>query len=208
MTKIIISDKGTNIIKYYLYRHITEPITKLLLKTKVKADHVTYLFILLAFVSGITLALGYIITGVILHQLSIIFDWVDGDIARARGTDSLWGKWLDGTSDRWCNGFVYIGGAIGIYHLSSNPVILILGMIVVLNSTMISSISQLQNRLFPSSKNKKIFIGISIFIFGLDIALLFGFGLIYYWFLMIVSFPLVIYKYIINYRKHKENGYT
>lgn len=79
-------------------RRISPYLTRLLLKTPITANGVTYLMILTGVsISGALLIPGYvgILLALFLSQLQMLWDCCDGEIARWRGTQSPKGVFLD-----------------------------------------------------------------------------------------------------------------
>jgi len=71
------------------------------------------LFINLA--SGILIATGALIAGGIVLLFASVFDILDGAVARVTGKVYRYGAFLDSTTDRYAEGFTFIGL---LYYLS------------------------------------------------------------------------------------------
>ena len=84
-------------------RYIQDPIAKqivhLLKNTWITPNQVTYFSVLLGFASGYAFSFASpesLILGGILLEATLVLDCVDGQLARAKGTASEWGRLIDG----------------------------------------------------------------------------------------------------------------
>jgi phosphatidylglycerophosphate synthase len=59
--------------------------------------------------SGVLIAAGQLITGGVVLLLASLFDILDGAVARVTGKVYRYGAFLDSTSDRYAEGFTYMG---------------------------------------------------------------------------------------------------
>jgi len=86
-------------VNRYLHIPISSKIVDRLKKTSITPNQVTYISVALGILSGWAFAqgtfAGMFIGGVCL-EFSLIFDCVDGQLARATGQSSEWGRLLDG----------------------------------------------------------------------------------------------------------------
>ena len=91
-----------------LIGRIAQPVASRLLAAGVSADAIT-----LAGTVGVTagslafLARGQFLVGSVVVALSVLTDMLDGAMARARGTGSRFGAWLDSTCDRVADAAVF-----------------------------------------------------------------------------------------------------
>ena len=84
-------------------RYIQDPIAKqivhLLKNTRITPNQVTYFSVLLGFASGYAFSFASpasLILGGFLLEATLVLDCVDGQLARAKGTASEWGRLIDG----------------------------------------------------------------------------------------------------------------
>ncbi len=89
---------------------VTRPLGKLLLRTGLTPDAVT----LIGTTASITVALtfypaGELFWGSVLISLFVLFDMLDGAMARARGGGTRYGAALDATCDRMSDGAIFAG---------------------------------------------------------------------------------------------------
>ena len=96
-------------ISKYVNRRVSEPITRLLAKTRLTPNQVTWGSFVIAVLSFVSFILGQNIIGGILAQLSSIVDGVDGGLARLKGMSSTFGGFLDSVLDRYADIFIVLG---------------------------------------------------------------------------------------------------
>jgi hypothetical protein len=72
---------------------------------------------------------NYILAGVILLELMIIFDCADGQLARMTGKSSSFGKTLDGLADFATHISVFYGVAFAVYTRTGNITVFILALV-------------------------------------------------------------------------------
>ena len=97
----------------YISRHInrkmSEPMARLLAKTKVTPNQMTWAAFSIALLSFISFVLGYNIIAGLLVQLSSIVDGIDGSLARLKGMTSVFGGFLDSMLDRYADILIVLG---------------------------------------------------------------------------------------------------
>ena len=94
----------------------------------------------LTFVSGVIGAIGsfmllsfdynIIFSGAVLIQIYCILDAVDGDIARKKNMQSLFGHWHDVFFDKLNDFLIIFNFSLGVYLRTNNHLYLILGMVL------------------------------------------------------------------------------
>ena len=125
------------------YRPFVESIAKVIFKTSITPNQMTTIGILISIIGGVFFALGewkYLIVGAVLVQLVLISDMLDGKIARYKNLKSLFGEWYDGIANKIFKYFLFLGATIGVYRISGDPLILIVGAVAIFNVTMIAFI--------------------------------------------------------------------
>lgn len=98
-----------------LNRHLSRPLSRLLLPFAVTPNQVTVAALLLSLVGAACIALPGIagpVLGALLLQLTAVLDCVDGEIARAKVLETEWGEWLDVTSDTLIHVATFLGIAV------------------------------------------------------------------------------------------------
>src|SRR5512146_1544586 len=81
---------------------LSEPITRLAVRWPITPNHVTIISLLAGLLGAWLLAregAAATLCGLLLFQLSVVLDHVDGEIARLTFQFSRLGKWLDNFSD-------------------------------------------------------------------------------------------------------------
>ena len=94
-------------------------ITRFLLPFGISANQASVICILLGYLGCIFFAFGdpwYNLAGVIFLHLHFIFDCIDGEIARYRGTSSLTGVYFDTVIHLITQPFIYLGIGVGLYR--------------------------------------------------------------------------------------------
>jgi len=81
-------------------RPVSKRISKVLFNTKITANQITIFSVFLGVISGILLFFGYNYVSAVLLYFSLVFDCVDGELARSREQFTKLGYWLESTSDR------------------------------------------------------------------------------------------------------------
>ena len=82
---------------------------RLLARTKLTANQVSWAAFGVALLSFVSFILGQNIIGGLLAQLSSIVDGVDGSLARIKGTASRFGGFLDSILDRYADILIVLG---------------------------------------------------------------------------------------------------
>jgi phosphatidylglycerophosphate synthase len=77
---------------------------------RVHPNHVTTVSLVLGIVSGALFFVGDVLSAVMVYQLCMALDWVDGKVARLTGKSSSFGAFYDGL----VNHLVYIFNVIGL----------------------------------------------------------------------------------------------
>lgn len=85
-----------------------DPMGRALVRIGVSPDAITYLGTAGVVVGGVVFAArGYLVAATVIITLSALLDVLDGAMARARGTSSRYGAFLDSTMDRVADGAVF-----------------------------------------------------------------------------------------------------
>ncbi len=96
-------------ISRHINRKLSEPMARLLAKTKVTPNQMTWASFSIAFLSFISFVFGQNIAAGLLVQLSSIVDGVDGSLARRKGMTSEFGGFLDSVLDRYADILIVLG---------------------------------------------------------------------------------------------------
>ncbi len=96
-------------ISKHINRKISEPMARLLAKTKVTPNQTTWAAFGIALLSFVSFVLGYNVIAGLLVQLSSIVDGIDGSLARLKGMTSEFGGFLDSVLDRYADILIVLG---------------------------------------------------------------------------------------------------
>jgi len=96
-------------ISKYINRKASEPMARLLAKTRLTPNQTTWGAFGIAFLSFLSFIFGQNIIGGLLAQLSSIVDGVDGSLARLKGMSSAFGGFLDSVLDRYADILIVLG---------------------------------------------------------------------------------------------------
>ena len=96
-------------ISKYLNRKVSEPMARLLAKTKTTPNQMTWAAFSIALLSFVSFIFGQNIIGGLLVQLSSIVDGIDGSLARLKGMTSVFGGFLDSMLDRYADILIVLG---------------------------------------------------------------------------------------------------
>jgi len=96
-------------ISKHINRKMSEPMARLLAKTQVTPNQMTWAAFGIALLSFVSFVLGYNIIAGLLAQLSSIVDGIDGSLARLKGMTSEFGGFLDSVLDRYADILIVLG---------------------------------------------------------------------------------------------------
>ncbi|MCK4353513.1 NTP transferase domain-containing protein [candidate division WOR-3 bacterium] len=162
-------------ISKLLNRQISIRISKLLLKTKIKPNLISFMSFIIGMLSVFFFCLGnylHIIIGGLLAQFSSIIDGCDGEIARLKSQESSYGAWFDAVLDRYVDALIIFGMAYGYWNLHHNIGIWIVSFIALIGSFMNSYTADKYDNVFK--KKFKIRVGRDIRLFLIMIGALFN----------------------------------
>lgn len=106
-------------VAYFLARPVSNLISRLLLPSGVSPNAVTLGGLAVGLASGAVAALGGygpVLAATLLFYLGMIFDCVDGDLARIKLATSRRGQWLDSLTDDLSVVFLTVGMGIGLWR--------------------------------------------------------------------------------------------
>ena len=96
-------------ISKHVNRKMSEPMARLLAKTQVTPNQMTWAAFGIALLSFVSFVLGNNIIAGLLVQLSSIVDGIDGSLARLKGITSEFGGFLDSVLDRYADILIVLG---------------------------------------------------------------------------------------------------
>ena len=96
-------------ISLYINRKISDPIAKLLARTRITPNQISWAAFGLAVLSFLSFIYNWNIAAGLLTQLSSIIDGVDGSLARLKNMSSDFGGFLDSILDRYADILIMLG---------------------------------------------------------------------------------------------------
>ena len=118
-------------------RQCLEPVGRGLAAVGLTANALTIIAFLLNLLVGLVIALGYQVWGGVLVLVVGAFDMLDGAVARATGSASTFGAFLDSTLDRYSEGAVYLGLLV-FFARQGDLTMLVVAYLVLLGSFIVS----------------------------------------------------------------------
>ena len=97
------------VLTNYVYRRLSKPIARVLIKFNANPNHITYFSFFLGLLSAFLISAEKILEGVLLLFISQIFDCVDGDVARMSGRVTRYGAFIDRVFDRFVDAAIIAG---------------------------------------------------------------------------------------------------
>jgi phosphatidylglycerophosphate synthase len=125
-------------ISRFINRKISDPIARLLAKTRITPNQVTWAALGVAALSFTSFFYGYNIIGGLLVQLSAIVDGVDGGLARLKGMVTKFGGFLDSVTDRYADGLIILGLILWSSANETYPGTWIVGFMAIVGSICLS----------------------------------------------------------------------
>jgi len=123
---------------------------RLLAKTKVTPNQMTWAAFSIALLSFVSFVLGYNIIAGLLVQLSSIVDGIDGSLARLKGMTSEFGGFLDSVLDRYADILIVLGLTLWSLAYETYSGIWLAGMLAI---TGIICISYTRARISPNHRH-------------------------------------------------------
>ena len=125
-------------ISKYVNRKASEPMARLLAKTKLTPNQLTWAAFGIALSSFVIFILGHNIIGGVLAQLSSIVDGADGSLARIKGMTSAFGGFLDSVLDRYADILIVLGLTWWSFYHETYPGIWLAGFLAIAGTICIS----------------------------------------------------------------------
>ena len=125
-------------ISKYINRKASEPMARLLARTRLTPNQATWGAFGIALLSCISFIFGHNIIGGLLAQLSSIVDGIDGSLARLKGMSSTFGGFLDSVLDRYADILIVLGLTLWSLSHETYPGIWLVGFLAVAGTICIS----------------------------------------------------------------------
>ncbi len=125
-------------ISKYINRRLSEPMARLLAKTRITPNQMSWAAFGIAILSFASFVLGHNIIAGLLVQLSSIVDGIDGSLARLKGMTSEFGGFLDSLLDRYADILIVLGLTLWSVSHETYPGIWLVGFLAVSGTISIS----------------------------------------------------------------------
>ncbi|MFC1950192.1 CDP-alcohol phosphatidyltransferase family protein [Chloroflexota bacterium] len=96
-------------VSRYINRRISDPIAKILARTRITPNQISWTTFGLAVLSFLSFIYNWNIAAGLLAQISSIIDGVDGSLARLKDMSSVFGGFLDSILDRYADILIILG---------------------------------------------------------------------------------------------------
>lgn len=149
------SGKATDGIFSTFNRRLCWPLVRGLAKTPITPNIVSFIGLFVAILSGYWYAQGYwgaYALGGLFYFISVLFDEMDGMLARIKFKESAFGCWLETVIDYSSYIIVFVGMTIGLYR-QSGTLWLILGCVLLFSTTVSLFVFSYQRKIATTSKN-------------------------------------------------------
>ena len=125
-------------VSRYVNRKASEPMARLLARTRLTPNQVSWGAFGIALLACVSFFLGQNIVGGILVQLSSIIDGVDGSLARLKGMSTTFGGFLDSVLDRYADILIVLGLTWWSASHETHPGIWIAGLLAITGTICVS----------------------------------------------------------------------
>ncbi len=122
------------LIDAYLNRKLSRPLTRLLVRTPLTPNQITFLSFLIGLIgAALFFPGGYLqpVLGALLLQLSVVVDCIDGEVARVKFMESPMGDWLDIVCDTVVHMAIFLGIGVAVWKQGGAAYAPLLGGILV-----------------------------------------------------------------------------
>ncbi len=125
-------------ISKYVNRKASEPMARMLARTRITPNQMTWAAFGIALLSFVSFTFGQNIIGGLLVQLSSIVDGIDGSLARLKGMSSTFGGFLDSVLDRYADILIVLGLTLWSLSHETYPGIWLVGFLAIAGTICIS----------------------------------------------------------------------
>jgi phosphatidylglycerophosphate synthase len=141
--------ESDGLVSRLLNRRISGLATRLLLKTGVAPNTITWWLLALGVITGLILLDGShaaVVLGTLLYQINSMLDGCDGEIARLRFESSRFGAWADTMSDQVTNLSFFLALPLGLYRRTGDTLHLSLALFVMVGVVTLLAAVYLKSR--------------------------------------------------------------
>jgi phosphatidylglycerophosphate synthase len=112
------------LVSRLINRRVSGLATRLLLKTSITPNAITWALLGLGLITGAALLYrseSAVVLGALLYQINSMLDGCDGEIARVRFASTRFGAWADTLSDQVTNLTFFLALPLGVYRRTGEP---------------------------------------------------------------------------------------
>jgi len=120
-------------------RGILSPVVNLAIALRLTPNTITVIGLLITVVASGLVAGGWLLMGAAVLTAGSLFDAVDGALARAQGSGTEFGSFLDSTLDRASEAILYVGIAVWFMSALDEPALPVLAVFVALAGSFLVS---------------------------------------------------------------------
>ena len=120
-------------------RGILAPIVRLAIALHLTPNTITVIGLLITIVAAALVAGGWLLVGAAVLTAGSLLDAVDGALARAQGSGTPFGSFLDSTLDRASEAILYVGIAVWFLGALERPTLPVLAVFVALTGSFLVS---------------------------------------------------------------------
>jgi phosphatidylglycerophosphate synthase len=127
----------------YLNRYVSLSLTRLVLLTPLRPNHMTVAIAMLGVFGGFLASKGTywnLVIAAFLLQVQSMLDGCDGELSRMTFRTSRLGEWLDTIGDDVSNYTFFAGASIGMHRATGNSIYLVIGGVIVTCGLLTSAI--------------------------------------------------------------------
>jgi phosphatidylglycerophosphate synthase len=198
-------------------RHFSRSVTFLLLKydKNVTPNQVSIFSLLLAVLACLLFIndnYAFRVLGVVLMQISFIFDCCDGEIARYKNMGSKFGAWLDSAADRLKEILMFMSLTFLAYIQYPKKIIIIIGFVTMINWLLVAYLREAKKSSWPVERKAELYITKNIYLGTVDttiflvcLAVLVKMEIYALGIILIASIPLIIKQILSAYKLSKQN---
>jgi CDP-diacylglycerol--glycerol-3-phosphate 3-phosphatidyltransferase len=103
-------------------RALLAPLVRLAQRLGVTPNRITVIGFAVVVVAAVLVALGQLLAGAVVLVLGSLLDAVDGALARATGSSTAFGSFLDSTLDRAAEAILYVGLIAYFLRVDADPI--------------------------------------------------------------------------------------
>lgn len=127
----------------YLNRYVSLSLTRLVLLTPLRPNHMTVVIAMLGVFGGFLALKGtywHLLIAAFILQVQSMLDGCDGELSRMTFRTSRLGEWLDTIGDDVSNYTFFAGASIGMHRATGNSIYLVIGGVIVTCGVLASGI--------------------------------------------------------------------